>query len=596
MTGSEMPSDPLLPALQGKALLVDPRQGDAEDDISSPKKKSLFMLAGGMLAEISLTKLLLAWIMTIVIPGVLLGLAPLVASAWLISVADRVFALAGLWTLLTLLVVAAIGILGWRPLLREAETSFWSLNALAIKPGYVLCREALRHISEKAFDHRLTPQRRARLRAIAGAGAGIILAVLATVVALMAWPSTRWTGLLADLWDPFRLVMPALANAIVIVCSYLAVAALVWGIADATMDQPLDIETFDTAAPGAREWRVAHLSDIHIVGENYGFRIESGRAGPRGNDRLHRVLDRLDAIHAARPLDLVLISGDMTDAGISSEWAEFLDSVARHPQLAERMLILPGNHDVNIVDRANPARLDLPLSPGKRLRQVRTLSAMAALQGDRVRIIQHGSHDTSKTLNEALAPHREMIAQFADTGAFLLSAKLNRLWDDLFPMVALPETDDGLGVIILNSNADTHFSFTNALGMVSAEQAHGLSAVVKQFPRARWIVALHHHLMEYPMRAKAFSERVGTALVNGTWFVRQLKPLGRRAVVMHGHRHTDWIGHCGDVRIISAPSPVMGVQDQVPTHFHIVTLAAGANDCLDLLLPERIDIAGLERS
>jgi hypothetical protein len=40
----------------------------------------------------------------------------------------------------------------------------------------------------------------------------------------------------------------------------------------------------------------------------------------------------------------------------------------------------------------------------------------------------------------------------------------------------------------------------------------------------------------------------------------------------------------------------MGVQDQVPTHFHIVTLAAGANDCLDLLLPERIDIAGLERS
>lgn len=594
MSGSDKASDPQSPALSGKALLVDPRHGDAQDDISSPKAKSLFLIAGGMLAEISPTKLLLAWIITIVIPGILLGLAPVAASAWLISVADKITAIASVWTLLTLLLIAAIGLFGWRPLLREAETSFWSLNALAIQPGYVLCREALRHLSERLFDRQLTPQQRASMRAIAGAGAGAFLAIVATVVGLIAWPSTRWVGVMADLWDPFRLVMPAIANAVVIVCAYLAVAALAWGLADAFMDQPLDIETFDAPEPGARQWRVAHLSDIHVVGEKYGFRIESGRSGPRGNDRLKRVLERLEEIHADKPLDLVLISGDMTDAGISSEWAEFLDLASRHPQLAERMLILPGNHDVNIVDRANPARLDLPLSPGKRLRQVRTLSAMAALQGDRVRVIEHGSHQTQQTLNEALAPHRELITQFADTGAFLLSTKLNRVWDDVFPMVALPDADDGLGVVILNSNADTHFSFTNALGMVSVEQARGLSAVVERFPRARWIVALHHHVMEYPMPVKNFSERIGTALVNGTWFVRQLKPFGRRAIVMHGHRHTDWFGHCGDVRIVSAPSPVMGVQDQLPTHFHILTLAAGANGCLDLLPPARIDIAGTE--
>ena len=50
--------------------------------------------------------------------------------------------------------------------------------------------------------------------------------------------------------------------------------------------------------------------------------------------------------HAHEPLDLVLISGDMTDAGISAEWAEFLDIVEAHPDLARRALILPGNHDV----------------------------------------------------------------------------------------------------------------------------------------------------------------------------------------------------------------------------------------------------------
>jgi hypothetical protein len=123
-------------------------------------------------------------------------------------------------------------------------------------------------------------------------------------------------------------------------------------------------------------------------------------------------------------------------------------------------------------------------------------------------------------------------------------------------------------------------------------QAHGLAAAARQFPRARWIVALHHHLMEYPRPAKAFSERIGTALINGSWFVRQLQHLGRRAVVMHGHRHIDWIGECGGLRIISAPSPVMEATDAEPTSFYIHTLAAGAEGRLCLLPPGRVEIAG----
>ena len=68
-------------------------------------------------------------------------------------------------------------------------------------------------------------------------------------------------------------------------------------------------------------------------------------------------------------------------------------------------------------------------------------------------------------------------------------------------------------------------------------------------------MALHHHLIEYPMPVTAFSERIGTALVNGSWFQRVLKPYAGRVVVMHGHRHVDWIGACGDLKIVSAPSP-----------------------------------------
>ena len=62
------------------------------------------------------------------------------------------------------------------------------------------------------------------------------------------------------------------------------------------------------------------------------------------------------------------------------------------------MLMLPGNHDVNIVDRANPARLDLPFSPGKRLRQMRTLSAIAAVQGDRVHVVDGAGEPAPRSM------------------------------------------------------------------------------------------------------------------------------------------------------------------------------------------------------
>jgi len=63
-------------------------------------------------------------------------------------------------------------------------------------------------------------------------------------------------------------------------------------------------------------------------------------------------------------------------------------------------------------------------------------------------------------------------------------------------------------------------------------------------------------------------------------------------VTMHGHRHIDWIGECGNVRIVSAPSPVMEATDSETTCFYIHTLAAGSGGKLCLLTPERINIVG----
>ena len=448
------------------APILDPRLGDMENDHSATKQRSLLAIAGSLLAEISLPKLIFAWATSILLPAVLLGLAPLVLAAWIGRASDRLAEATGIGAMIAVLALLAVAWIGWRPLFRLAETNFWSLNALAVQPGYALWREALRHLTERSLSGRSGAEL-ARMRAMSCAGAGLLLFAVAALVALAVWPATRWTGTVADFASPHLLILPTIANSIVVMSAYLGVAALVWGFADATADQALDLEAFEAAGPSGRVWRVAHLSDVHVVGERYGFRIESGRAGPRGNGRLVGALERLATLHAARPLDLVLISGDMTDAGISAEWAEFLDIVEAHPDLARRMLILPGNHDVNIVDRTNPARLDLPFSPVKTLRKMRALSAIAAVQGGRARVASFEGETPGPALAAALEPRRAALQAFADAGGLRPSTRLARLWDDLFPLILPPAEEDGLGVALLDSNADTNFSFTNALGLIS---------------------------------------------------------------------------------------------------------------------------------
>ena len=261
----------------GERLILDPRDGDAEDDASSPKQKSLLAIAGSLLAEISLTKLILAWLVSIVLPAAILGLAPLVATAWAAGVFARVLELTGIGAALVLLAVVLAGWFGWRPLFRVAEANFWALNALGVQPGYALCREAIRHLMERAFEP------------TGGAALARTRARAAPAPEFCLPPSLRWSrprlardpvdriGL--DFAVPHQLIWPTLANAIVIMSAYLAAASLVWGFADASMDQPLDLEGFDAAPSGGRIWRVGICPTSISSASATAFASRAGGAG-----------------------------------------------------------------------------------------------------------------------------------------------------------------------------------------------------------------------------------------------------------------------------------------------------------------------------
>lgn len=572
------------------AFLIDPGKGDLEDDAYSTKHRSALSIAGSLLAEINLPKLFFALIIMIVIPAMLVGIAPLiVTAAYPIISGKAVSNLLGILPVLLLLLVIVLFWVGGRTMFRLVERSFWSLNSLAVQPGYVLCREGMLHIAELFVTEEASTKRRSLVRSVAAAAAGIVMCIIAIWVVSIAFPASRWIGEAADLTIPHRLIVPVIANSIVVMGLFLAAASLVWGVADAAMAQTLDTKNFDSLPQGAKKRRIAHLSDLHFVGGRYEFRIETGRSGPQGNKKALEVLNQLEVADERERLDLVIITGDITDTGRSAEWAEFLEQLSDR-NIADRTLILPGNHDLNIADRANPARLELPVSAAKRLRQMRSLSVINAVQGDRIKVIDRktGKHDI--TLSDSLAPHRDAIRKFADKGGLRLSLRLEQVWNDSFPMVLPPDTSDGIGVILLNSNAETNFSFTNALGLVQTIQARELISVMNQYPDACWIMALHHHLVEYPRPVKAFSVRVGTKIINGSWFVRQLHPFNGRLLAMHGHRHIDWIGQCGGTRIVSAPSPVMNPSGNGSTYFYVHSIAVGTDGRLLLEEPERIDI------
>jgi len=76
--------------------------------------------------------------------------------------------------------------------------------------------------------------------------------------------------------------------------------------------------------------------------------------------------------------------------------------------------------------------------------------------------------------------------------------------------------------------------------------------------------------------------------------LRRLASMSDRAILMHGHRHIDWIGECGGLAIVSAPSPVMESRNGDTSYFYIHTLEIDTDNCLRLRTPQRIEVPGEE--
>jgi 3',5'-cyclic AMP phosphodiesterase CpdA len=574
----------------------DVRWGDAGDDRTSPYRRGFLGLVLSAALDFNILKASVVFLALIVGPAFLIGLAPFLAF----SLGSLKLHVAGFGRTHPLLVLAALALLSaaafWigRPLLSRTRGHLWDLHYTLVFPIFVALRETVRIVAERVPVRPATPQQLHRRRRAGSVIAALIFAAAGGGLAWMVGVSFGLHLVEAGQVRPWTAAASALKNAAAILGISTVIESMFWLWRELTFGDPVLDWIPSAVDPGLGYIRVAHLSDLHVVGERYGYRMESGTLGPQGNQSVQSALSELSAIHASIRIDRVLVTGDVTDAGTRAEWAEFLDLLRDYPELRTRLSFVPGNHDLNIVDRSHPALLDLPWSADRALRKLRVLLALDEIQGDRARLVDRASGRPGPLLCDYLRKDGRfaLLRDLARDGSRRGRREMERTWNAIFPLVE-PAGNDGYGLILLNSNARSHFSLTNAIGVIDKPQLAALRLILRTFPSQAWLILLHHQIVEYPLTSISLRDRIGLALINAPDVLAALTPHARRILVFHGHRHRDWIGDCGGVVLCSAPSVALGSygDEKYKGSFHIQELAFEEARGLRLTTTERVKVA-----
>ncbi|APR80944.1 Hypothetical protein A7982_06291 [Minicystis rosea] len=574
----------------------DLRRGDDDDNRVSPHGRGLRSLVFSALLELNYLKAPIGFLVLILAPAFLVGVAPSLLVTYGRLVLHTSAQREGRPILAVLLVLLLVGIALWvgRPLARTISKSIWNLHYTLVFPMLVALREVLRTLADRLRGREALPEELDRGRRVGAVIAALLVGGAGFALALGVGATHGFAIVDVERARPGTTFTAALGNAAVIFGLTTIAESAFWIQRELSRRGPVRDWAPRWQDDASAIVRVAHLSDLHIVGERYGYRMEPGTRGPRGNGRLRNAFVKLTAIDAATPLDRIVLTGDVTDAGTRAEWAALLDLLDAFPALRQRVSFVPGNHDVNIIDRQNPGRLDLPWSAGQWLRKLRVVLALEAIQGDRAHVIDHDTGAIGPSLKRYLRERDRAAAlrDLARRGTMLGRWEMAKVWDAVFPLVELPRPGDRYGVILLDSNASSHFALTNAIGVVSPGQLRALDRVLRNNPEHAFLILLHHQVVEHPMPSISLRERVGLSLINASDLMAVVTPHAARVLVLHGHRHRDWIGASDDVVFCSAPSTSLGsdAQSGYRGTFHIHHLALDDGGGVRLSATERVRV------
>ena len=577
----------------------DLRRGDADDNRTSPYGSGWKSLIFSNVLEFSYVKAVLAFLILIVVPALLVGVAPSIILTYGRHTLDAFASVGRNPTLIVFLILVVLIVLPvWigRRFFSIVLYNFWHLHYTLVFPIFVALRETLRVVSERLPGMTYRQEHIHRRRRLATVLAALVLGGTGFALGLSVELS-KGLGLVdAERVAPWAVARAALWNAAMVFGFSPAAASIFWlwrelSVAEPVLDWPHPLE------PSASVFRVAHLSDLHVVGERYGYRMETGTHGPQGNRCVLDALEQLAAIHSSRPFHRVLVTGDLTDAGTRAEWTEFIDLIAQFPELRSRTSLVPGNHDINIVDRTNTARPDLPWSVGKALRRLRFVFALDQIQGHRAHLVDRKSGSLGPSLAQYLRDGERpgLLRALAEQGTVRGRWEIAKIWEAMFPLVEPAIDDQGCGVILLDSNAPSNLALTNAIGVVSPTQLRALRSILNGSQPRAWLILLHHQVVEYPVLGIPLRDRIGLALMNAPDLLAAISPHAGRAVFLHGHRHVEWIGITGENILCSAPSVTLGMEEY-RRRFNIHEFSVGPGGKIQITATESVKVSSSQPS
>jgi hypothetical protein len=578
----------------GFVPIWDLRCGDADDNRTSPYGRGWESLIVFNVLEFSYLKAVLAFLVLIVIPALLVGAAPSIIFTYSRHTWGTAASVGRNPTLIVFLVLAALIVVPlWAGprLFSIALDIFRHLHYTLVFPIFVVLRELLRTVSERLPGMTYEQKHIHRRRLAATVFAALLLGGAGLALAVSVELSIGLSLVDAERVAPWAVARAALGNAAIVFGFSTAVSSAFWLWRELSVTEPV-LDWPHPRQGAASLFRVAHVSDLHVVGERYGYRMETGTHGAQGNKCVYAALERLSALHASRPLHRVLVTGDITDAGSRAEWAEFLDLIGHFPELRSRMSLVPGNHDVNIVDRTNTARPDLPWSVGKALRKLRFVFALDQIQGERAHLVDRKSASLGPSLAQFLrdGERPRLLRELAESGSLRGRLEIAKVWKAMFPLVEPAVEEAGYGVILLDSNAPSNLSLTNAVGVVSPSQLRALRSVLNGSHASAWLILLHHQVVEYPVLGIRLSDRIGLALMNGPDLLATITPQAGRTVILHGHRHIDWVGITGETVLCSAPSVTLGTEEY-RGRFSIYEFAVSPTSRIEITANQRVKVS-----
>lgn len=254
---------------------------------------------------------------------------------------------------------------------------------------------------------------------------------------------------------------------------------------------------------------IAHLSDLHLTGNNERYQLEK--------------LDRMLGEFVRRGYDHLVITGDLIDTAVPAHWEIVRDALERHGLFDwHRTTVIPGNHD--LIDIEEEMRFYNALRPddnNRKRRMTRRLQQFSALFAPIV---------TGDGQGDSALPFVKVM-HFGEVSVSMVAVNSTLPWSG---------SDNPLG----------------ARGSISRETLHALmdSSVIRAIDGSFVIGLCHHAYKVYGTGAlvdQAFDWTM--EFKNRDEYLKVMKKL-RAALVLHGHFHRFQLYSVDDLTFINGGS------------------------------------------